>query len=322
MRMDGGGAMDIRQLEYFLHVASTLNITHASMRAHVSQPALSRQIRLLEQELGMKLFKRKVRGVELTETGLRLLERTRGLLADVGQLKSEIMSRANEPTGVVRIAASNSLSHILTARVVANYRARYPAVSVCVSENTSMIVRQAIATNAADLAVLSDRESFAGLTKAPLLAEQLLLIGPREAGLKLSQSVEPSVLTDLDLILTPFPNGLRRVVDAILVRTGKVSTTKMEVDTNSLMIHMAQLGAGYAVLPYSGVHEALRRGEVSAAPINGTRWGWVVATSRERALTTAAQKLAELIFAETRLLLDGGLWATAHAGPQADTGRF
>lgn len=58
--------MDVRQLEYFVHVANTLNITHAAMRAHVSQPALSRQIRLLEQELGTKLFKRKARGVVLT----------------------------------------------------------------------------------------------------------------------------------------------------------------------------------------------------------------------------------------------------------------
>jgi LysR family nitrogen assimilation transcriptional regulator len=291
------------------------------MRAHVSQPALSRQIRLLEQELSAKLFKRKVRGVELTESGQRLLDRTRGLLADVGQLKSEIMSRANEPTGVVRLAASNSLSHILTARVVAHYRTLYPAVSVHVSENTSMVVREAITANAADVALLSDRESFAGLTKSPLLVERLLLIGPREAGLELSQPVEPSFLIDLNLILTPFPNGLRRVVDEILVRTGKVSTPKMEVDTNSLMINMARLGAGYAVLPYSGVHDPLERGEVSAAPIRGTRWGWVVATSRERALTIAAQRLAALIFAETRLLLDGGLWATADADSSDDMSR-
>ena len=313
--------MDIKQLEYFLHVASTLNITHAAMRAHVSQPALSRQIRLLEHELGMKLFKRKVRGVELTESGLRLLDRGRELLADVGRLKAEIMARADEPTGSVRLASSNSLSHILTARVVARYRALYPAVSIRVNENTSMVVREAIANNAADIAILSDRESFAGLSKEPLLTERLLLIGPREAKLKLSQAVEPKALTEIDLILTPFPNGLRRVVDAILVRAGKTSTTKVEVDTNSLMIHMARLGVGYAVLPYSGVHDALQRGEVSAAPIRGTRWGWAVASSRERALSTAAEKLATLIFSETRLLLDGGQWATASASAKGDAAR-
>lgn len=58
--------MDLRQLEYFVHVANTLNITHAAMRAHVSQPALSRAVRLLELELGTRLFQRKARGVVLT----------------------------------------------------------------------------------------------------------------------------------------------------------------------------------------------------------------------------------------------------------------
>jgi LysR family transcriptional regulator, nitrogen assimilation regulatory protein len=181
--------MDIRQLEYFLHVANTLNITHASLRAHVSQPALSRQIRLLEQELGTKLFERKVRGVVLTESGQRLLEKTRVLLTNVGQLKSEMMARAKEPTGVVRLAASNSLSHLLTAQVIVQYRAAYPGVSVHVTEGTSMVIRDALANNAADVAIFSDRESFSGLTKIALATERLLLVGPVEANLKLSQPV-------------------------------------------------------------------------------------------------------------------------------------
>src|ERR1039458_2927554 len=125
--------MDIAQLEYFLHVANTLNITHAATRAHVSQPALSRQIRLLEQELGTKLFKRKARGVVLTETGQRLADRTRVLLASANRIKMEIMSSADEPVGVVRLAASNSLSALLTTRVVARYRQTYPEVSVRVT---------------------------------------------------------------------------------------------------------------------------------------------------------------------------------------------
>ena len=76
--------MDVRQLEYFMHVANTLNITHAAARAHVSQPALSRQIKLLEQELGTTLFQRNARGVALTVAGQRLVERARVLLHSAG----------------------------------------------------------------------------------------------------------------------------------------------------------------------------------------------------------------------------------------------
>ena len=233
------------------------------MRAHVSQPALSRQIRLLEQEFGTKLFKRKARGVVLTETGQRLVDRTRVLLASVGRIKSEIMSSADEPVGTVRLAASNSLSAMLTSRVVARYRRTYPEVSVHVTENTSMIVRETIVNDGADVALLSDRESFATLTKMPLATESLLLIAPLEVGLDLSRPVSAKSLTGHNLILTPFPNGLRRAVDEILVRAGNVSEPKLEVDTNSLMTSLTKYGTGYCVLPYSGVHELLQRKEVS-----------------------------------------------------------
>jgi len=303
--------MDVRQLEYFMHVANTLNITHAAMRAHVSQPALSRQIRLLEQELGTRLFQRKARGVVLTETGQRLVDRTRVLLASVGRIKGEIMSSADEPVGTIRLAASNSLSALLTARVVARYRRTYPKVSVHVTENTSMIVRESIANDGADVALLSDRESFTTLTKMPLVTESLLLIAPLEVGLDLSRPVSARSLTGHNLILTPFPNGLRRAVDEILVRAGKVAEPKLEVDTNSLMTSLTRQGTGYCVLPYSGVHELLKRKEVSAAPIRGERWGWVTAVSRERAMSTATKKLIEMIAEEAKALTDDGTWKTA-----------
>lgn len=303
--------MDVRQLEYFIHVANTLNITHAATRAHVSQPALSRQINLLEQELGTKLFKRKARGVVLTETGQRLADRTKVLLATVNRIKTEIMSSADEPIGIVRLAASNSVSSLLTARVVARYRQTFPNVSVHVTENTSMMVRQTIADGGADVALLSDRESFIALNKISLATESLLLVAPSEVGLDLTRPVSGRSLTRHDLILTPFPNGLRRAVDEILVRAGKVTEPRVEVDTNSLMTSLTRRGIGYCVLPYSGVHDLLRDGEVSAAPIRNERWGWAIAVSREHALSTATKKLIEMIAEEARLLIEDGTWKTA-----------
>jgi LysR family nitrogen assimilation transcriptional regulator len=294
-----------------MYVANTLNITHAAMRAHVSQPALSRQIRLLEQELGTRLFKRKARGVVLTETGQRLVDRTRVLLSNVARMKSEIMSSADEPVGTVRLAASNSLSGLLTSRVVARYRRTYPQVSIHVTENTSMMVRESIANDGADVALLSDRESFTTLTKMPLVTESLLLIAPLEVGLDLSRPVSAKSLTGHNLILTPFPNGLRRAVDEILVRAGRVAEPKVEVDTNSLMTSLTKNGTGYCVLPYSGVHELLKRKEVSAAPIRNARWGWVTAVSRERAMATATKKLIEMIAQEATALTEDGTWRTA-----------
>lgn len=303
--------MDLRQLEYFVHVANTLNITKAAMRAHISQPALSRQIRLLEDELGASLFQRKARGVMLTETGQRLLDRTKVLLENVGRMKSDIQSAADEPIGTIRLAASNSLSTLLTSRVVARYRHTYPKVSVHINENTSLKVRDTLVQEGADIALLSDRESFTGIITIPLAAESLMLIAPPEVGLSISRPVSAKALTGHNLILTPFPNGLRRAVDEILFRAGKVPAPKVEVDTNGLMINLTKQGVGYCVLPYSGVHDLLVRGEVSAAPIRSAQWRWVIAVSREKAMSTATKKMIEMIKYECKVLIDTGYWQTA-----------
>jgi LysR family nitrogen assimilation transcriptional regulator len=303
--------MDIRQLEYFVHVANTLNITNAAMRAHISQPALSRQIKLLEDELGAPLFQRKARGVILTEAGQRLLDRTRVLLENVGQMKSELFASADEPVGTISMAASNSLSGLLTSRVVARYRSTYPKVGVRVTENTSLAVRNTIVQGGADLAILSDRESFNGLIKIPLATESLMLIAPPEVGLDISRPVSAKSLTGHNLVLTPFPNSLRRAVDGILLLAGNAPTPEIEVDTNGLMISLTKSGAGYCVLPYSGVHELLIKGEVSAAPIRNVQWGWVIAMSRERAMSTATRKMIDIVNDECRTLIRNGVWKTA-----------
>ena len=303
--------MDLRQLEYFVHVANTLNITNAAMKAHISQPALSRQIKLLEEEFGAPLFQRKARGVILTEAGQRLLGRTRVLLEDVGRMKSELFASADEPIGIVSMAASNSLSGLLTSRVVARYRLTYPKVGVRVSENTSLTVRNTLVQGGADLAILSDRESFNGLIKIPLATESLMLIAPPEAGLDIARPVSAKSLTGHNLVLTPFPNSLRRAVDGILLQAGNAPTPEIEVDTNGLMIELTKSGAGYCVLPYSGVHDLLIKGEVSAAPIRNVQWGWVIAVSRERAMSTATRKMIDIVTDECRTLIRNDVWKTA-----------
>ncbi len=303
--------MDIRQLEYFMHVANTLNITHAALRAHVSQPALSRQLRLLEEELGVRLFERKARGVVLTEAGIRLRDRARGLLSDLTRIREEVIKSDGEPKGTVRFAVSNSLTGILTNRVVARYRATYPAVHIRISEGTSMITRQTIVEDRADVALLSDREPSTSLQTSRLVTESLCLIAPVEAGLDMRKPVPGRFLADHGLVLTPFPNSLRRAVDEILVRANKIVEPMVEVDTNSLMMALVQKGAGYCVLPYSGAHVLIGRNDVSAAPIRNQKWTWMTAMSRDRAISAAARLLVEMIRSEAKALIDEGVWKTA-----------
>jgi LysR family transcriptional regulator, nitrogen assimilation regulatory protein len=306
--------VQIRQLEYFMHVAETLNITHAANRAHVTQPALSRSIRLLEQELGTSLFARKARGVELTASGNRLATQLRGLLKNIDQMRNDMISAADEPVGTLRFAVSNSLCHILTAPAIRQFCALFPAVSIHVREGTSLRVRELLVNNEADLAIFSEHGSFAGLSPTNLCGESLVLIGPPNAGLQISRPVPVSDLARLDLILTAIPNGLRRTVDEMIHETNDSLDPRIVADTNSLMLALIRDGTGHTVLPYSGVHDALQSGQVSAAPIIDRRWQWVAAVSRDRAVSAAAARMLEIILDLVKSRIRNGDWLTADLG--------
>lgn len=302
--------MKIRQLEYFMHVANTLNITRAAERASISQPALSRQIQLLEEELGNRLLERKARGVILTPAGMKLAEHIRLLMLSVEHIKSDIVSAASEPVGSVRLAAAYSVSALLTADVVAQFHALYPRVEVQVIEGTSINIRDALITNKADVALYSDHGSFTGLNRHPLCSEDLVLIAPPEEKLSIDRPVDSSMLSSLEIILTPFPNGLRRVIDDAMIRHGELAQPALTIDTNSLILSLVRAGAGYSILPYSATHEAYQLGAVSIAPITDMNWQWVIATSRERPLTAAGRVLMRLLAKRTRELVNGGVWLT------------
>ena len=91
--------MELRQLDYFLAVAETLNVSRAATRVFVSQPALSRQIRLLEEELGVSLFERTARGMTLTDAGVLLRQRATSVVKDVASIKEDVGAQGAEAFG-------------------------------------------------------------------------------------------------------------------------------------------------------------------------------------------------------------------------------
>lgn len=307
--------MKIRQLEYFMHIANTLNITHAAERANVSQPALSRQLQLLEEELGAQLVERRSRGIALTPAGQRLEEHVRSLIQNVELIKEDIIATEAIPTGSLRVAAAYSLRGLVIAEVVDEFHRLYPQVSLEVQEGTSVNMREALVTHQVDLAIYSDHGASRGLNRQTICSEALVLLSSAEAKLSMDRSVPPEVLADLDLVLTASPNGLRRVVDDILPPGRQIKNPPIIVETNSIIIDLVSRGRLHSILPYSATHLAYKRGEISIAPITGISWPWTMATSRDRPTTAAMRVFFQLITAHTRKAVESGAWATAELPP-------
>lgn len=307
--------MKIRQLEYFIHVVNTLNITHAAERANVSQPALSRQIQLLEEELATQLVERRPRGVALTPSGQRLADHVRALMQNVEMIKEDIIAAETLPAGTLRISSAYSLRGLLVADSVAEFHRLHPQVSIEIQEGTSVNVREALVTRLVDLALYSDHGASRGLNRQALCSEALVRLSSCETGLQMDQPVTAASLAQLDLVLTPSNNGLRRVVDELLPQSGRGRNPPVIVETNSIIINLVSRGGLHSILPYSACHHAFRRGEISLAPIKGIRWPWVIATSRDRPRTAAMRVFSEIVTRNAQRAASSGLWATAELPP-------
>lgn len=303
--------MDLRQLHYFLAVAETQNVSRAATRVWISQPALSRQLQLLEKELGVRLFERKARGVTLTDAGEVLRRRAMNVMKDVSAMKEDVSAQATEPFGPVTLGIPSALRQFLTVPIAARFAQRYPNALLRIHEGTSRFIRDGVASGDTDVALFSTAEPSSPLDCVDLLTEQLFAVGRPEADLSMSRSINIAALCAHPLILTSYPNSLRTIVERAAAAAGCKVNACVEVDTSPLMLDLVGQGLGYAVLPYCAIHTPLKAKQLSACPVRGLTISWVAAFSRERTLSVAGSRLLEIIQLEVGQLIAGNQWPTA-----------
>jgi LysR family transcriptional activator of glutamate synthase operon len=172
--------MELRQLRYLVALADERSFTRAAGRMHVAQPALSQQIRRLEDELGLPLVDRTTRRVALTEAGEALTERARRVVAELEAARAELGEMAGIRSGRVTIGAMQTLGPFDLPRLLATFHARYPQVELTVREEASDTLAEMVRTDAVDLALLSvtDRIDRDGLELHNLATEEIVVLLP------------------------------------------------------------------------------------------------------------------------------------------------
>lgn len=170
--------MELDQLRYFLRVALRGNFTRAAEDLAISQPALSRSIQKLEEELGQPVFERKTRSVSLTEAGVLLQSRAQEVLAILDDTKAEITDDGQ--SGRVRVAAIPTIAPYYLPDVLKQFSAEYPKASLIVQENTTDALLKSCTQGEIDLAILALPVPAKYLEVEVLFEEELLLVVPPE----------------------------------------------------------------------------------------------------------------------------------------------
>ena len=205
--------MELEQLEYFVRVAELGSFTRASRALNMTQPALSRKIRLLEVELRQNLLVRNGRGATPTDAGKLLLEHGRGILHQVQRLREELGRVRGSLAGRVAIGLPPSIAKVLTVSLTREFRAKLPQAALSISEGLSVAMQESILNGKLDIALLYGAVPTAGLEITPLLDEDLFLVQRQT----LRQATETVTLKDvaaLPLIIPTRPNAIRMLVES------------------------------------------------------------------------------------------------------------
>jgi len=303
--------MEMKQLKYFLSVSELGSFSKAAVMLSVAQPVLSRQIRSLEEELGMELLYRNGRGIVLTEAGTLFAQHARSIVDTARTAAAEIERMRGDPSGKIVIGLPPTAGAVLTVPLIQRFRQEFPRVKLKVQEGYSGHVLEWLSTGRIDVAVLYNAPKTSTLLTQPLIEEELLLIGGPATPAALRQGpIRGADLAGLPMILPSHPHGLRVLIENLLGDHGVQLTVEYEIDSFQACLGLVAQGLGYTVLPYAGVYHQARAGQLVALPIVEPRMTrhLVLATSTQRPMTVTTRSLARTVTNLVRDLVHDGVW--------------
>ena len=253
--------MNLRQLEYFIRVAELGSLSKAALILNVAQPALSRQIRLLETDLRTSLLQRTGRGVVLTDAGKRLFDHSIGILQLVAQAREGLEATRNEPTGHVVIGLPPSLGRILTLPLVEAFRDSLPKARLTIVEGLSTHITEWISTGRVDVGFVHNPESQLAIETRPVLDEPLCLVSPAKMPLpggrngrgKTDKTLPFNELPNYPLVIPERTHAIRKLLETQAALAGLKLQIAWEVSSVQSILELVRTGHGYAVLTHSAV---------------------------------------------------------------------
>ena len=308
--------MELKQLRSFVHIAELGSFSRAAIFLSVAQPALSRQIRNLEADLGAKLFYRNGRGVELTTAGRHLIDHAKAIIDQTQRARNELMALNEETVGATVLGVPPTVGQFLTAPLVRIFRGRYPGVALRVVEVYSAHVHEWLSSARIDVGLAYDApRANRNLVTEHLWDENLCLVGPGDdIGGVGPGGVGPDFpflrLGELPLMLPGRPHGLRLLVDTAAAQHDLVLKVDLEVDSLTTTKELVQSGTGYTVLPLAAVYKEVELGRMSARRLSGPplKRTVVLATVAQRSRSMAVEALVTVIRSVVRELAAHGKW--------------
>lgn len=259
--------MEFTQLRTLIHVAELGSLSKAADRLGIAQPALSRQVRLLEDELGVRLFARHGRGMILTDKGREILDRAIRVMADLEEIRAAASDVDAPLRGRIGIGFPPTVADIISVPLVAAFRTAHPQAELRLVGAYTGYLLDGLHRGEIDVAILYDPHAARSLRSQPLLLEKLFLIGPSGAGFSDDRTVAFRGLDGKRLLLPSTRHGLRTIVEKCAAEAGIALDVAVETDSYATLKDLVRHGHGWTILPLAPIHDDIAAGRLAAAPL-------------------------------------------------------
>ena len=305
--------MNLRQLNYFVRVFEMQNMTRAAESLHVAQPALSQQIALLEEDLGVRLLVRGSKGVHATSEGVLLYRHAQTILRQVDTTRSLLARTDDQIAGMVSIGLASSTARMLALPLMKRVRQEFPSIVLEIVDIPSADLTKLVLQGRVDFSLSPDQQPIKGISITPLLVEDLFLL--THASVKLPRkNVAISSIADLPLILPSLPNKLRARVDHAFLTARLTYNLFAEASTSAILIPAVREGLAATILPYSAAHPEIISGIIVPHSLDFELSREIVLCSSDSVpLTPAVEKVIDLCKTLIKQLIVEHSWSGCQA---------
>lgn len=271
--------MDLRQLEIIRAIVETGSFTGAGERLHVSQSAISRQMLLLEDELGEAIFLRVGRRVRITPAGESLLHLSHRVIQDVQGTVAAIADTQESLRGTMRLVGGMTVCLYVFPSLLAEVRRTHPSLDLKVTVGGAERSIAILRSGAADLGLVTLPVEAADLVTIPVRREELLLVMYPAHPLARKRQILPSNLNGQTFVLFETGSVTRRLVDDFFAREGVETRSVMETENVEIIKVMVRHGLGISIIPWQAVEADVRNKQLSCSRIAGhalhRQTGWI-----------------------------------------------
>jgi DNA-binding transcriptional LysR family regulator len=271
--------MDLRQLEIIRAIAETGSFTAAGDRLHVSQSAISRQILLLEEELGEAVFHRIGRRTRITHAGELLLRLSHRVFQDLHDTVSSITDKRESLRGTMRLVGGMTVCLYVFPVLLAEVRRTHPQLDLKITVGSAERSIQMLRSGAGDLGLLTLPIEASDLVSVPVLQEELLLITYPSHPLARKKQITPADLNKQHFVLFETGSITRRLVGEFFMRERIEAEIVMETENVEIIKAMVRNGLGISVIPWQAAAADVRNKQLFCSRIAGhsleRQTGWL-----------------------------------------------